>query len=257
MCNKEHLVAYLYGELSGRDRAEFDAHLTGCAACRQELKDLGLTRQHLASWSPPEPRLGVGMARARRDPPRRRFGVVPDWSLAAAAAVLVLAGAAAIANIEIRYGSDGFVVRTGWAAERGASGPAEPGGAERPAVFPAQAASPAPSSEQTMKAIAALQARLDDVERQQAASASRPLAVAHAGTSAAELRRWLAESEARQRTEVALQIAQIWKDFNAVRARDFARVQEVVGRAQGQTNFQLKQHRDSIESLYRVSFQQK
>jgi hypothetical protein len=257
MCNKEHLVAYLYGELSGKDRAGFEEHVRGCAECREELKDLGLTRQHLAAWSPPDPGFDFAVVRTRRTaaPAPRLLAFVPQWALAAAAAVLVLAGAAAIANVEMRYGPDGFVVRAGWAAAARPAGPAT--GPAPQAAAPALQAVPATaSSEQIEAAIAALRLRLDELENQRSANASGP-ARAPAGMSPAELRRVLAESEARQRTEMALQVAQIWKDFNAVRARDFARVQEVVGRAQGQTNFQLKQHRDSIESLYRVSFQQK
>jgi hypothetical protein len=258
MCNKEHLVAYLYGELSGRDRAAFEAHVRGCAECREELKDLGLTRQHLASWSPPDPGFDFAVVRTRRTaaPAPRLLTFVPRRALAAAAAVLILAGAAAIANVEMRYGPDGFVVRTGWGSAARPSGPAA--GSVPQAAAPAPQAVPATaSSEQIEAAIGALRLRLDELEHQQSAGTSSPARAGQTGMSPAELRRVLAESEARQRTEMALQVAQIWKDFNAVRARDFARVQEVVGRAQGQTNFQLKQHRDSIESLYRVSFQQK
>jgi len=34
---RERLVDYLYGELDGATRAAFQAHLTGCAACREEV----------------------------------------------------------------------------------------------------------------------------------------------------------------------------------------------------------------------------
>ena len=53
MCNKEQLVGYLYGELSAADRETFEAHIGGCEGCRQEVAELLHTRQHLASWSPP------------------------------------------------------------------------------------------------------------------------------------------------------------------------------------------------------------
>jgi hypothetical protein len=36
---------------------------------------------------------------------------------------------------------------------------------------------------------------------------------------------------------------------------DYTRLQEAVSRAQGVTNLQLRQHRDSIESLYRTASQ--
>ena len=51
---------------------------------------------------------------------------------------------------------------------------------------------------------------------------------------------------------MALQVSQVWKDFSAARVTDFTRLQDVVGRAQGVTNQQLRQHRDSIDTLYRL-----
>jgi hypothetical protein len=70
------------------------------------------------------------------------------------------------------------------------------------------------------------------------------------------LGRLVAESERRQRAEMAVQIAQMWKDLSAVRASDFVRVQESLDRVQGQTALQLRQHRDQVQSqLYRVSIQ--
>jgi hypothetical protein len=54
---------------------------------------------------------------------------------------------------------------------------------------------------------------------------------------------------------MALQVGQVWKDFSAARVSDFTRMQDVVSRAQGVTNLQLRQHRDSIESLYRTASQ--
>jgi hypothetical protein len=48
----------------------------------------------------------------------------------------------------------------------------------------------------------------------------------------------------------------MWKDFSAARVSDLTRMQDVVGRAQGVTNQQLRQHRDSIEQIYRASLSQ-
>jgi hypothetical protein len=56
---------------------------------------------------------------------------------------------------------------------------------------------------------------------------------------------------------MALQVSQVWKDFSAARVNDFTRLQDIVGRAQGVTNQQLRQHRDSIELLSRVSASQR
>jgi hypothetical protein len=252
MCNKEQLVGYLYDELDAAERATFDAHLATCPECRTEVAGLEQTRQHLTTWAPPQPEFNFHIVRGPRPAAAkpRVFGFVPRWAMAAAASLLVLAGAAAIANLEFRYGPEGLVVRTGWAT------PAAPA-AVVPTAPVAQAVPVAASSEQLRADVRALSARLDELERgraTQTVKASMPLP---AGITAPELRKILAQSEARQREEMALQVSQLWKDFSAARVTDFARLQDVVGRAQGVTNQQLRQHRESIESLYRVSASQR
>ena len=255
MCNKEHLIGYLYGELAPAERRAFDMHVAECAECRQEVEALGETRQHLATWAPPEPALDFAVV--RRPPPDvaprpRLLAFVPQWGLAAAAALLVVAGAAAIANVEVRYGRDGVVVRTGWSAP-----PAGPGeGTAAPSASPAPAAPAVASSEQLKADVLALERRLRELEQSQSSQLARVAVAARPGLTVPELRRILAESEARQRTEIALQVGQVWKDFNAARANDAAYFQRTLGQAQGLTNYQLRQHRDSIDSLYRVSASQ-
>lgn len=252
MCNKDQLVGYLYDELSAAERATFEAHLATCPECRTEAAGLQQTRQHLTTWAPPQPEINFHIARGPRAVPAkpRVFGFVPQWAMAAAASLLVLAGAAAIANLELRYGPEGVVVRTGWTAPAAPAAAVPAAGAAR-----AQAVPVAASSEQLKAAVQALAARLDELERERATQtvkASMPLT---AGITAPELRKILSQTEARQREEMALQVAQLWKDFSAARVTDFTRLQDVVGRAQGLTNQQLRQHRESIESLYRVSAQ--
>jgi anti-sigma factor RsiW len=250
MCNKEQLVGYLYGELDAAERTAFDAHLTTCGECRAEVVDLRETRQHLTTWAPPQPEFNFHIVRgaAPATVPRRRFAFVPQWAMAAAASLLVLAGAAAIAHVELRYGPDGVVVRTGWA-----SAAAQPQAAAPP---DGQAAATAASSEQLKAAVQVLESRLLELERAQTPQTTKVAAPLPAAITAPDLRRILAQSEARQREEMAVQMSQIWKDFSAARVTDFARLQDTIGRAQGVTNQQLRQHRESIESLYRVSASQ-
>jgi hypothetical protein len=170
--------------------------------------------------------------------------------MAAAAGVLVLAGAAAIAHVELRYGPDGLVVRTGWAEAASA-----PVSAATQAATPA--AANAVSSEQLTAVLRVLESRLLELERVQATQTMKASAPMQAAITVPELRKILAQNEARQREEMNLQIAQIWKDFSAARVTDFTRLQDVIGRAQGVTNQQLRQHRESIEGLYRVSASQR
>ncbi len=120
MCDsKELIVGFIYDELTSTERQQLQAHLAICGECRVELEELRATRTHLALWSPPQPDLGFRMISGGAAPvqalPRPRR-LAPLFAFAAAA-VVVLAAAAAIANIEIRYGSEGLLVRTGWAGQ--------------------------------------------------------------------------------------------------------------------------------------------
>ncbi len=114
MCeSKELLVSFLYDEIDPVSKRNVEKHLATCVECRAELAELGATRAQIATWTPPDADLGFRIVREAESPKRRWFSLSPAWGLAAAA-VLLLAVGAAIANLDIRYGSDGFVVRTGW-----------------------------------------------------------------------------------------------------------------------------------------------
>jgi hypothetical protein len=259
MCNhQEQLVGYIYGELSPFEKAAFEAHLRDCADCRAEVGELGRAREHLTAWAPPTPDFGYQIVHNTTEPspaPKPALWSVPRWAMAAAAALILMAGAAGVANLELRYGADGsVVVRTGWGAA--------PGSGVQTAALPSGGASQGAagaSAEQLQRQLVALERRLDELQ------ASQPAQIVKAGAdkgsvSVPELRRILAESEARQRAEMDSYVGQIWKDFNAVRANDLVRVQQTLDQAQGLTNMQLRQQRDTLDSLrylHAVSTQQK
>jgi len=69
----EALVAYLYDDIDPAARALFDAHLTTCAACRDELSGLAGVRARLGRWLPgrSEPRR-LGRRRPARHRPLER-----------------------------------------------------------------------------------------------------------------------------------------------------------------------------------------
>ena len=115
MCDKELLVSYLYDELEGPERQAFEAHVGSCPSCSSEIESLRGTRARLSSWTPIEPDLDFQIVRRRESRPSRLRWTSSRgaWGLAAAA-VLVLAAAAGVANVEIRSSSDGLVFRTGW-----------------------------------------------------------------------------------------------------------------------------------------------
>jgi hypothetical protein len=72
----------LYGEADAASRARVEAHLAGCAPCREEMGELRAVRRDLGAWRLP----------AARPAFTPRGWVVPRW-LAAAAVLLVSLGA--------------------------------------------------------------------------------------------------------------------------------------------------------------------
>lgn len=54
-CPPFDLKDYFFGELNAAERAETDAHLTGCATCREELRALSATKAALMALPEEEP----------------------------------------------------------------------------------------------------------------------------------------------------------------------------------------------------------
>lgn len=252
MCDsKELLVGFLYGELDPSEKRTFEVHLGTCAECRDELADLRMTRGQIALWTPPVPDLDFHVARrAAAPPPAPRFRIAPAWGLAAAA-VLVMALATAIANVEVRYGHDGLVVRTGWqrAADPTASAPRGGEPNATPVDWKAQADH--------------LDRRLRDLERVMSRNAGSVVpAAAASGLSDAQVlqrvREMLSQSETRQQRAVAARVAEITRDFDAQRRVDLAAIDQGMARLQNTSGAEVKQYRDLIQRMYRAtSYQQK
>ncbi len=117
--DKQTLIAYLYGEIEPAARIAVDEHLARCSACAAEAAALGDVRSELGLWMPPHAELDFTIVKKSELPPSnvlrpaRWWSGVPVWAQAAAA-VLVIAAGAAIANLQVRSGPDGFSVTTGW-----------------------------------------------------------------------------------------------------------------------------------------------
>ena len=132
MCNTEQLVSYVYEELGASERVRVRASPLGLrrvpagaggAARHADICSRAGRRRSLSSTS-------TSSVEPRRQPRRRDVSAfVPQWALGAAAALLLAAGVAAVANLEVRYGTDGLVVRTGWMHGLEAAG--SPSGARR------------------------------------------------------------------------------------------------------------------------------
>lgn len=253
MCDsQELLVGYLYDDLDGADRRAFDTHLTACPECRGELAGLRATRGQIAAWAPPEPDLGLRMVRSGGAPMPSRMRLAPAWGLAAAAA-LVLAASAAIANVEVRYGADGLMVRTGW-ARAAAPEAAAPVSTLQTVSVPA---APEVASREDFEAVDRRLRELEAVLRQAPApvqAASGPI------MTDAELlkrvRQFVSDAESRQQREVALQMAQMFRDFDRQRRTDLALIQQGLVQNQGMTNAELATTRDLVNQLVRVSTRQ-
>ena len=254
MCDsKELLVGYLYRELDSSARREFETHLSSCQECQEELAGLASTRAQIASWTPPEPDLGFHIV--RRDVPAvaaaPRIRLSPAWGLAAAA-VLVMGVAAGIANIEVRFGDDGVVLRTGW--NRDSQAVPAAASAER------AAADPAPSEWRIQADL--IDRRLRDLEASALAYPRDPAvtAVSASGASDAEIlrrvREIVAQSETRQQRALALRLAQLTRDFDTRRRVDLAAIDHGMSRLQSTSGAEVKQYRDLIQRLYQVTYQQ-
>jgi hypothetical protein len=254
MCDKDLIVSYLYDELTAPERATLEQHLRGCAGCRDELDGLRGLRTALTAWTPPQPDLAFQIV-DRHEPARAAWRAwwTPAFGLAAAA-VLLLAVASALAHLEVRYGADGLSVRTGWD--------------RTPVAAPVTtaAASPVPSADtqQLADQYAAMEQRIQDLERARAAAppAVRTVAASTpARTSDAAILRQvhdlLAQSESRQQQELALRIAQVMRDVDAQRTADLERIQQGLGRIDAMTAAEATAHQDLAKYLLTSARQQK
>ncbi len=243
MCDsKDLLIGFLYGELDAADRRTFQAHLTSCADCREELAGLRATRGQIASWTPPEPDFGFRIVRgAAAPPPAPRFRISPAWGLAAAA-VLVMGVAAGIANLDVSYG--GLVVRTGW--NRGGD-VATARGAGAPGVAPVDWSVQA----------AALDRRLRELETTMREQAPVRVASASDVEVLRRVREMLGQSETRQQREFGLRLSQITQEFDTKRKLDLAAIDQGMARLQNASGAEVRQYREMIQRVALAAYQQK
>jgi anti-sigma factor RsiW len=271
--DKETLIAYIYGEGDAADRPRIDAHLATCEACASEVTAFGGVREALADWTPP---VQAGSFRIVREeaggtgsdpaaPPVVRGGSavvlrparwwqrpLPVWARAAAA-VLLFAGGAALANLDVRYGPEGLTVRTGWQHAAPLAARQQPAGTAGPA-----AATPWRSD------LVALERQLrgDFATQLQVVRAAAPTTVAPAAPLddrqlmtrvRALVDQSIGESEQRQQREFAYRVAQLQGEVGAQRRADLFRLQAGLGQIQGQTGAEVAQQRQLINYLLTVS----
>jgi hypothetical protein len=109
--DREDVMAFLDGELSGDRAAAIRAHLDRCPECRTLADDLRRVSARLSTWQVGHPSDAlvmpiVGTAMPSRSP-RSWFGAhltVPRWAIAAAAALLIAIGATVTFRSRIALG---------------------------------------------------------------------------------------------------------------------------------------------------------
>jgi hypothetical protein len=240
------LVSLLYddfepGAVPSRD--DLETHVRACATCLAEFEALGGVRAQLAAWTAPDVALGFEVVQtASREPLGWRQSFTA-WAArnralpAAAAAVLVLGGAAALARLDVRYDQAGLTVRTGWGHASSAAGPA------------------AGDTEALRQELASLRGEIKRLGAGQASNvmaASAPIAgdaggpvatpvstgsvpdgVMTSAQGAALLRSFrqaLDEAELRQQQNLQLRIGEVTRDFDLQRRHDLVQVEQGFGR---------------------------
>ena len=247
--DKEALVAYLYDEVDPQLRREISAHLRACSACADEVEALRDVRRDLASWQPPEAELNFAVVRKPATvlrPFHQPSRTMPRW-LQAAAAVLLVAGGLAVANVQVRYDDSGVTVSTGWMTRNEGTAPQ------------ATAAATPASDAEWKPALAAL---ADDLRREiQMVRSTQAVAAPQSGSrvdSDALMRRveaLVAESERRQRQELAVRMAQFGRDVQS----DLIRINQGFRQLQGRTGLVEGNQREIVNlvnQVRRVSTQQ-
>jgi hypothetical protein len=242
----ELLVAYLYDDIDMAERAAFEAHKVRCAACRNELAALRAVRVRLGQWAPPEP-AGAAAASAKR----AWWLEVPAWARVAAA-LLFLAVAAGVANLDVKYNREGLSVRTGW------SPPA--------ATTTGTATPPSPSSAPWRADLAALERQLRvefhaaNVGGATTRATPRATMTTRPRAGDAEVvgrvRALIEESERIQRRELALRVSEVVRDVQVQRQADLANIDRSLGLIQNDTGVEVMRQRELLNYLVRVSQKQ-
>jgi hypothetical protein len=244
------LVGYLYDECEAHERTAITAHLSVCAACAAELAALRSTRVQLAAWSPPEAELGFLITQRQSAQPlefkreAKKRSVhwfakpLPAWAQVAAATIVFAVGMLL-----------GIVTRAGAPAQMRAATVAQPGSQ---AVV-------------SNEALATLERRLRDEISAIRTANQDPVTTAAASPSSSgneaqfmtRVRALIAESEQRQQRELALRTAELVRDFDSQRRVDLAQIQRNFGQIEGLTGAEVREQREMLNYLMRVSQQQR
>ncbi|MEO8681117.1 MAG: zf-HC2 domain-containing protein [Vicinamibacterales bacterium] len=246
--DKDTLIAYLYDEIDPVVRRRVEEHLRVCAACTAEVTALSSVRVELASWTAPEVELDFQFVRksAAVWRPAAWWSGIPVWAQAAAA-IFVLAVSAAIANVQVRSGTDGLVVSTGWMA---------PASAAPAAVAVPDEVAHVAADEAWKPALAALETQLRNEIRSGRDNGTNLVRASARTADDATLKNielMIEASERRQRQEMALRLTQFNRDVNMQRQADLVKIDQIIGQYAATSGAELAQQRRTLNYLTRVS----
>jgi len=244
MCDrKEQLIGFLYDEVDPAEARAFRQHLLTCAECRTELAELRTTRGQIAAWTPPEPGLDFQIVRAPAATPRgappRAWRFSPSWALAAAA-ILVLAIGAAIANLEVHVGGgQGLVIRTGWN--------------RTPAVTATRVEDASNVQEADWKRLDARLGQIEQVVARNRSSSSSDTSSMSDDDVLQRVRDMLAQSETKQQRILTARLNDITREYDAQRRIDLAAIDQGMARLQNTSGAEVRQYRDWMQRMYRAT----
>jgi hypothetical protein len=246
------LISYLYDECEPGEREVIATHVATCFMCTEELSSLGATRTQLASWVPPDAAIGFQITKTARvaettSEPERVPGTVlrpgrwwsqplPAWAQMAAAVLLFASGMAI------------GVSRTGAPPEATAT-------VNAPAPVVAQpVAAIAPADGVTPRDLQNLEQRLrGEIAQARTTTAATSVSRTADADIFKRVQALIADSEQRQRRELALRTTEIVRDMDTQRRVDLAQVQRTVGQIQDLTGAAVRDQNDMFNYLVKVS----
>jgi hypothetical protein len=255
------LVSLLYddfepGVMPSRD--DLETHVRACATCLAEFEALGGVRAQLAAWTAPDVALGFEVVQTGSREPLGWRHAFSAWAArnralpAAAAAVLVLGGAAALARLDVRYDAAGLTVRTGWGHDAPATTPASGDAAalrQELASLRDEIARLGAGQAATVNA-ASTPTPGDPVGRSTPVStgtvADGSLSPAQGAALLRSFRQALDESELRQQQNLQLRIGEVTRDFDLQRRHDLVQVEQGFGRVNAR-------QQEMLDTVRRVS----
>lgn len=216
MCDdREKLIAYLYDEADASERRQMDAHLAGCAECREELRSFRSVRQDLLAWDvPAHESVWKPFATPMITPWYRQ---VPAWGLAAAAMLVF-----------------GIGLAGGFAARALAAGPMATQAQVQPSPQPVLVAPPVGATPEQVRALEERIASFERVLADRVSLTSAQPTAANASLTRADLDSLLKETEGRINERTARKLVSMLVDMEKQRARDMVAVTQQISEAQQQ-----------------------